>query len=298
LIKLTAIFFCILTYSNCIGQSNSDTIKKNYCGSALPCPIGKDDPIHFDPYYNGHLCENFNPEQTDFSKEYFELQTRKYAKDTNLLRQSLKYDFSQIFLSDNWEQNGVLGLNYQRIQLYIDKVSKSNKKRDIYLIKGKSKIGDNICNFSGQLLLLKVFFFDSSDDKSKKKCGELFGRYILFGDSLQNHSGIFKGVFECSIYIDSTGKKMLLDNTYAGADGYWNRTFVGTWTEYKNNNTKKCIWGDDRLPFTFDFDCGDGEMRVCDKYKMNGWQNFNDHSETIEVSKNKFELKNKWWLTK
>ena len=195
------------------------------------------------------------------------------------------------------QQNGVLGLNYQRIQFHIGKVVRSQDKPDTYIIYGKSKVNDNICNFSGELKLLKLFFTEC-EDSSFNKCGELFGSYKFFEDRAQYHSGVFMGIMECSVRSDSTGKRMLLDDSFDGADGYWNRTFIGTWTDYKTKQAKKCIWGDYRLPFTFDFDCGDGEMMVCDKYKMNGWQTFNNISEYVKVGQDKWELKNMWWITK
>jgi hypothetical protein len=79
---------------------------------------------------------------------------------------------------------------------------------------------------------------------------------------------------------------------HALADGYNNRTFVGTWISYSMKAVKKCIWGDYRLPFTFDFDCGDGEMHVCEKYVQNGWTTFNS-SEEYDVTGDKAILK--WW---
>lgn len=290
--KITTIFFCLLTVSTCLGQTFKDA---SYCDRSW-CKVPKDHPYHFDPYYNGHLCENFNPQQTDFSKEYFELQTKRYSKNTDQLQQSLKYDYSSIWLSDTWHQNGVIGLNYQRIQFHIDKVTKSKTKPDTYVITGKSKVKDNICNFSGELKLLKLFFI-GCEDTTFKKCGELFGSYTFYEDSLQNHSGVFKGIMECSVRLDSSGKRMLLDDGSDGADGYWNRTYIGTWTDYKTKQAKKCIWGDYRLPFVFDFMCGEGAMRACDKYAMNGWQTFNDNSEYLTVNE-KRELKDKWWLRK
>lgn len=282
--NLITIFFSILTFTTCFGQTNAETTKKNYC-DWTGCTLKPDDPTHFNPYYNRHLCENFNPKQTDFSKEYFDLRMKWYSKDTNQLQKSLAFEYSLIWQTDNSEQNGVIGLNYQRIQIHIGNVNNSKKNSDTYIVSGKSKVNDNICDFSGELKLLKLFISEC-DDTSKKKCGELFASYLIYEDSSQNHSGYFKGVMECEINLDSTGKKMLLDDTYAGADGYFNRTFIGTWTDYKIKETKKCIWGDYRLPFTFDFDWGDGSMVVNPKYFMNGWQTYEHESE------------NKWWLTK
>ena len=87
--------------------------------------------------------------------------------------------------------------------------------------------------------------------------------------------------------IDHEKRSIKIDESFGIADGYYNRTYVGIWKSYKTDKKKKCIWGDHRLPFTFDFDCGDGEMRVCDKYVANGWLSFNDGSD--------FKIINRWW---
>lgn len=269
--------------------------RKNYC-NWTSCTLKPDNPAHFDPYYNGHLCENFNPNQIDFSKNYFELRTKYYLQDSNELKEILKYDFSPIWLTGNFEQNGIIGQNYQRIQFHIDEVKKS-KSPGTYLILGKSKVNNNICTFKGEIYLITNFLYDSCEYSEIKNCGQLFANYILYEDSTQNFSGVFKGVTECSFYLDKSDKQMHVDESNSIADGYWNRSFIGTWTNYKSKQTKKCIWGDYRLPFTFDFDCGDGEMHVCDRYKENGWQTFGDGSEYISPGEGKFEIKNKWWLS-
>src|SRR5271170_3084342 len=109
---ITFLFVSIIAYGQAVPGK---TIKKSYCPT-IRCTLKPDDPAHFDPYYNHHLCENFNPEQTDFSKEYFELQTRSYKNEIGQLQQTLSFDYSPIWTTNNLRQNGVLGLNYQRIQ--------------------------------------------------------------------------------------------------------------------------------------------------------------------------------------
>jgi len=253
---------------------------------------------NINPYYNGHLSEYYNPDQTDFSKEYLLLQLESYGKDSNKLEQTAIYDFSPIWLTGNWEQNGVIGSNYQRIQFHIDTVTKSVKNPYTYVVIGKSKVNNNICNFKGVIKLLSVFLFDSCDYSEYNNCGGLFANYTFYEDSSQKHSGIYKGTTDCTFYLDIKTNTIQLDESMRIADGYCNRSFVGTWTEYKSNREKKCIWGDYRLPFTFDFDCGDGEMHVCDKYVQNGWQTYMDGSEYVNVGNGKFEIKNKWWIKK
>jgi len=161
-----------------------------------------------------------------------------------------------------------------------------------FTIYGKSNVNGNICDFKGNIRIIKVFEILENYDFNGQ--GEIFAEYQLFEDKTQNHVGFFKGVFECAVKIDHNNKTIKLDDSFAITDGYFNRSYVGTWTNYKSKIIKKCIWGDYRLPFTFDFDCGDGEMKICDKYVKNGWESFNNSNE-YEMIHNKLQLKNKWW---
>jgi len=87
-----------------------------------------------------------------------------------------------------------------------------------------------------------------------------------------------------------------LDTTYIDADGYANNTFVGVWTQYTTRDVKKCICGDYRLPYTFDFDKGDGEMYVNPKYRANGWQSYDDNTESIfDSTSGRFIPVDQWW---
>jgi len=294
--KISVIVFLLLSIT-VNAQDNIDTvIDKNYNSNQQDTIIISENNIS--PYYNDNLNEHYNPEQIDFSKEYYELQTKNYENNDNIINQLLKYDFSKIWICRNVDQNGVIGKNYQRIQIHIDTVYKNSYDDKTYIVKGKSKVKDNICSFKGELKIITIFIDKDCDYEDFNNCGDLFASYIFYEDSTQYHSGIFKGITECSIYIDSKNKKVILDNLSDGADGYWNRSYVGTWSNYSNKIKKKCIWGDYRLPFTFDFDCGTGEMHINDKYVNNGWKSFNDATEMINVGKDIWETKDKWWLKK
>jgi hypothetical protein len=255
--------------------------------------------------------KSYGPPQTGISKEYLDsrLQSEELSGRKNELPQSLNYDYSSIWLTDtrnNYPQNGVIGVNYQRIEMYIGKVTKSKDRADTYLVTGKSKVNNNICDFSGEIRLIKLFYNDCYDDSDPnerpknakpQKCAVLFAEYVFYEDAAQNHTGVFNGIMECSVRADKT--KMLLDESRDFSDGYSNRTFVGTWTEYKTKKPKRCIWGDYRLPLTPGFDCGDGEMIVCDEYINYGWQSYQDGSEwDVNEKTKRVERKNKWWLKK
>ena len=156
-----------------------------------------------DPFINGRLSEQFNPEQIDFHNEYFELRQKIYSNYPTNLDQTRNTDFSSIWISGDWDQNGIIGTTYQRIQIHIDKVRKDPSKTDFYKIEGKSKVRSTICDFKGEIKILKAFFLDQCEDSEKKNCGVLFTEYALYEDSLQNHSGYFQGISETLFFINS-----------------------------------------------------------------------------------------------
>lgn len=283
----------ILTILMILICANSFAQESKFCNLDR-CSLPKNHEAHFDPYYNGHLCENFDSKQADFSNEYLRLQTERIAKIATDKTDNLidyKFDTDSLFNTGDFQQNGIIGLNYKRIRIHISDTKQKEGELE-FIVKGKSNVSGNICDFKGTLKVLKVYEINENYDFPGQ--ASLFAEYEFFEDSTQNHVGIFKGTFECAIIIDHNTKEIKLDESFAIADGYYNRTYVGTWDSYKKGTLKKCIWGDYRLPFTFDFDGGDGEMMVNQKYVKNGWTTFGDGSE-YEYSKGKPRLKKQWW---
>ena len=257
------------------------------------CSLPKDHEAHLDPYYNGHLCENFDPEQIDFSKEYLQLQetsTKKYGVDVTNSIKNYKYVLDSLFNYGDFQNDGVIGANYSRIRVHIDKTNKN--KYNQFTILGQTNVNGNVCDFQGNMDIYRIYEYKENFDYPGQ--ATLFATYKFYEDSTQKHVGVFEGTFECSVLINHEQQTIKLDEGMAIADGYYNRTFVGTWTPYKSSLPKKCIWGDNRLPFTFDFDQGDGEMMINEKYANNGWQPYIDRTE-YEYSNGKSQLKNIWW---
>jgi hypothetical protein len=237
----------------------------------------------------------------ELSQYYLDYLTEEYPT-ANQLSSFSSYRYDSIWVSPNWMisgdvtlQNGFIGKNFQRIQIYISKVHPKKGEPTVYCITGKSKVKTSICDFHGFVKLLKLT--DRKNEASDySKCGHLIGIYTFYEDSTQQNSGYFKGIMDCDVYINTTQNQIGVDQTLVISDFYKNRTYVGTWTSYKTGLSKVCIWGDDRLPYTYGFMKGDGEMYVTDKYKGNGWESFNNGSEYIQDSNGKYSLKDKWWL--
>mgnify|MGYP000961084409 CR=1 FL=1 len=60
-------------------SANTFAQESKYCDAEW-CSLPKNHEAHSDPYYNGHLCENFDSKQVDFSTEYLNLQSKRISK--------------------------------------------------------------------------------------------------------------------------------------------------------------------------------------------------------------------------
>jgi hypothetical protein len=140
------------------------------------------------------------------------------------------------------------------------------------------------------------------DDEYKNKGikGEfmILADYNFFENKDQPHSGAFKGVCESDFYL-SGNNKILYDDIEIDSDGYTNNQFIGAWTDYKNNSTKRCNWADFRVPNSGDLDIGSGEFSPNEKYLKFGWQTRrdsialtpNDEAKQIKAAKKETV----WW---
>jgi hypothetical protein len=219
----------------------------------------------------------------------------------NLLK---KYNFSEIFTcTDNSVVYGFIGNNFQRIRIKFIKVSKSKTVPGVYNIDGKSMVKNNIDNFHGTLSISKIRMYknicmgvDSMyKDSGIKAEGRLIGTYELSENSQQNNSVIFKGIFQSDFFIDKHNK-ICYDSLSMVSDGFTNNQFVGTWTSNKNNVSKKCNWGDYRIPDSSDLDIGAGEFSPADKYLPNGWQSVRDVVVNSPNNKQAKQIEEaKWW---
>ena len=163
--------------------------------------------------------------------------------------------------------NGFIGNDFKRIEVYsypgvvkIDSLT--------FSIRGRTKVEKNVCDFEGEITIKKIYHVFVNDTKTPEDYFIIIAKYDLKEDKEQKGSGKFQGIFGAYGYIcnDYPGI-IMVDNRSYDADGYMNRSFVGVWQSNKNTNlVKRCVWGDYRLPFSFDFDIGAGEIGVNPKY--------------------------------
>lgn len=195
--------------------------------------------------------------------------------------------------------NGVLGNDFRRIEVYFyPGAVKSDSVT--YSVRGRTKVKKNVCDFAGEIKIKKIYhwidcYVDSTD------CYTIIADYSLREDSMQKGSGVFRGILGAYGYATDDAPEIIkVDNRYEDGDGYMNRSYVGTWQSYKNPAiVKRCMWGDYRMPFRFDFDIGDGEIRVNSKYASPEWDRFM-HCEDLDIVElesgdSRATYKNPWW---
>ncbi len=191
----------------------------------------------------------------------------------------ITHDFSKLWLkTESIFVYGVIGDDNQRILIKILKVEKDSKNPNVYLVKGKSTVKGNICEFNGKITIARIqesirsFFGVDNESKGLSKTqGLLTAKYEFFEVKNQTHSGVFRGELKTKWYLDR-GNKIQYDDINKHSDGYFNNAFVGTWEMYDSNLIKKCNWGDFRVPnIDCDFDIGTAEFNVSEKYWNKGW---------------------------
>lgn len=195
--------------------------------------------------------------------------------------------------------NGVLGNDFKRIEVYI--YPGATKTDSVtYSVRGRTKVKDNVRDFMGEIRIKKIYHIKFDDDFFDHSY-RVIAEYSFREDPAQKGSGEFHGIYGADGYVeeDRPGVILVDDRLYI-ADGYENRSYVGTWRSYDNPAlVKRCMWGDYRLPFRFDFDIGDGEIRVNPKYASPEWDRYMrfEEFETLEPGRldSPSVYKNPWW---
>jgi hypothetical protein len=239
-------------------------------------------------YYDSSLVDF----RTDFQK-YLSAQSAESIDFTDTIR---SYDLSKVWQSGKFCSSGVLGTDYRRIDIYISSVRRDRHHSNRYILRGKSRVRKTIRSFVGRIQIVRAYRYSAASSEAPPNGASLMALYIFREDSLLAHTGTFDGVLSSDLVLEPLTHTAYLDTSLIVADGYTNNVFVGIWTGHRSLNIKKCIWADGRLPFTFDFDVGDGEMEVNRKYVGNGWQTFNDRTDVVyDDSTKQFIPADPWW---
>ena len=197
------------------------------------------------------------------------------------------------------EPLGYIGDNYQRFRIHFISAIQNPTNTLEYFIYGKTRVKTNICPFQGLIKIKEAKVYVNSYTDTKQ--GFVIGEYNFFEDSNHRGAGILKGTFQTNFYIDNSGR-IRYDALEFISDGFENNQFEGSWTSYKSKDSKKCNWGDFRIPDSQELDCGAGEFGIVEKYQANGWESYLS-ATGIKVGDLTFEkareIENeKWWINK
>jgi len=196
------------------------------------------------------------------------------------------------------EPLGFIGENYQRFYIHYVSVTKVKDSPYLYMVTGKTRVKNNICHFKGQIRVVKAVLYKEpiESEFAQFKNGTVTCEVTFYEDSTQEGSGVIKGTLVSNFYLNKKGK-LYYDALMAIADGFSNNECTGTWTSYKTGKSKKCNWGDLRIPESGPLDTGVGEFTVTEEYRKYGWENYyNSYSaEGAVQAKALAEEKREWW---
>jgi hypothetical protein len=193
------------------------------------------------------------------------------------------------------EPLGYIGSNYHRFYIHYTSIVKDESNPYRYNVEGKTRVNNNICFFKGTITIYKAKI-NPTLYYEKYKQGEADCLVELKEDSTQQGSGFIKGKLVSNWFIDKKGA-IHYDSIDSEADGFCNNQCEGTWISYKTNQSKKCNWGDFRIPDSNGLDGGAGEFIVSEQYVKNGWQNYHDTNSSDKGTEKRAQAEEdrKWW---
>lgn len=239
-----------------------------------------------------------------------------YAQDkttTNFYDQIKNYDLSTILTADSIltedredskdkmkraEVLGFIGDNFQRFYIHFISIIQNPTNPYEYLAYGKTMVKETVCSFQGKIMVKESRIYKSEDMPTYRQ-GVAICEIVLYEDKKQSSTGFIKGKMTTNFITDDKGK-LRYDALMFVADGFANNQFKGSWTSYKTNNSKKCNWGDYRIPDSGDLDSGAGEFMISDKYIKNGWVSYMLENKVTNLKIKEQDDKNAngskdWW---
>lgn len=211
-----------------------------------------------------HFCA-----QISKSKDFY-AEIKKYDISSLLTVTQIKVEANEF--REKAEPIGFIGTDFQRFYIHFSSVVQNKDNKYEYFISGKTMVKGVIRPFQGTLKIKKA-----NIEKDKEFPGYTHGfatcEVSIFEDKKLTSTGFIKGTMTIG-YVFDAKMKMSYDAYLFYTDGFSNNEFKGTWTSYKTKVSKKCNWGDYRIPESGDLDVGAGEFAPNTKYFDKGWKNY------------------------
>lgn len=186
---------------------------------------------------------------------------------------NLKLNYCQLWLDKTFQ--GTIDDDNQRIEIRFLEIFQNSDIPSQYLVEGKSRVHNNVCDFSGVMTIDKIMLLDEVNGGCEPGLSEgiLYGTYEFKENPNQNHVGIFKGLF--TTMFDRKMDSFVINQAVLGQEDF--NSFMGTWKEYNKIEMKYCAWGCKIPPSQKDnlFTHYDNEFYLFNsKYINNGWKTY------------------------
>lgn len=187
---------------------------------------------------------------------------------------NMDLDYCNLWLNRTFQ--GTIGDDNQRIEVRFIEISQDNQNSSQYIVKGKSRVHDNVCDFEGLIIIDKIMLLDETNGGCKEpglSDGMVYGCYEFKENPKQNHVGIFRGEFKTM--FDNKDDSFVLKEAWLGQEDF--NLFLGDWSEYGKENSRFCAWGFQIPPSKKEnlFKHYDNEFHLFNsEYFDRGWNNF------------------------
>jgi hypothetical protein len=205
------------------------------------------------------------------------------------------YDFSSILhrvsygIANTNTYTGVFGPKNRRIDFYL---TFEKKNINTYKVKGKSKLGDNIREISGEVQLLEAVKLNLAGYRSPAHI--VWFEYKLNEPGNRDGDGCFIGIGSIVFTIEDGKPKALWSES--GDLREYNNMFVGVWNRYNSDVSRECIFNFfpsglyNKLPYRDnlyikDEDSEYNRFKIRDEFEQSGWENYRDNKSG----------ETKWW---
>ncbi|MBX3044979.1 MAG: hypothetical protein KIT33_09485 [Candidatus Kapabacteria bacterium] len=241
---------------------------------------------------------SYNPEQfhTDYNEHLLKSLRKAVYNDLGASKFTIDYELTEYFLnSDPVKIYGFIGNELERIRVKINDVKLESKSAGRYIIKGKTKVKNNISEFAGHLQLKSVYEFKEPVTSHWLVMCRFSAVFKEIG------SGSHKGEFTGDYYIILS--KIVDELRFAKAIPQFakNHTFVGNWKSSDNKLHYPVLWGEDIMIEELE-DVYYGitiNPSVDDSKLEKSWKSFfdafnYDNDEKLKENAMKIETE-KWW---
>ncbi len=235
-------------------------------------------PTDYQQIFDAFLTQQFGNTYQDKGNMINEISRFDFS-DLWLLPGSTGIDDTLNFTKNRTELLGFIGDSFQRIYIHFIQITKYPDDPFQYFVFGKSMVKKNVCNFVGTIKMEfareVIFEYHQGEDflvnpRSILKQGVVVCDYTFMEDRRQNHVGIFTGKLVTSFYINKNNQ-LKYNAIRAHSDSYMNNQFIGTWSEYNQESSRPCNFGEWRITNSRDLDVGAGCFFPNKKYHNKGW---------------------------